>query len=318
MKKTGFDLVFDTAFASDLRIMEEASILKNKIDTGQKLPLFSSDCPAWIKFAEQFNPELLEQISPCKSPQQMIGSLLNRYWSEKNDINPENIYSVSITPCTARKFEAQRDEMTYKGVSSVDAVLTTREFIEFLNINGLDMLQMEEEEPDSPFNSRSSAAKITAVAGGGTEALLRTLYYLYENDNIDNFKIKQLRGLKNHKEYTAKIGKRTCNFAVVSGQNAAKKLLNEIQNGRDDLHYVEVMACQNGCIGGGGQPIGSDEKYLKLRYKTLYDMDSKESIKESYKNPSIQRIYKDLFQKPGSKKAEEFLYTHYTKRDIYL
>jgi iron only hydrogenase large subunit-like protein len=244
--------------------------------------------------------------------------LLNRYWSQNNGLNPEDVYSVSIAPCTARKFEAQRDEMTFKGVSAVDAVLTTREFIEFLKLNGIDMLQLDEEEPDEPFNSRSSAARITAVSGGGTEALLRMLYYLYENDNIENFKIKQLRGLKSRKEYTAKIGKRSINFAVVSGQGEAKKLLEEIKNGRNDLHYVEVMACTNGCIAGGGQPIGSDEKYLKLRYKTLYDMDSKESIKESYKNPALLKLYDELFKEPGSEKSKAFIYTNYGKREVYL
>ncbi len=318
LKKTGFDMVFDTAFATDLRLMEEAAILKQRLESGEKLPMFSSDCPAWIKYAEQFNPELLPFISPVKSPQQIIGTLLNRYWSQQHDLNPDDIYSVSIAPCTARKFEAQRDEMTFKGVSAVDAVMTTREFVEFLKLNGIDMLQLDEEEPDAPFNSRSSAAKITAVGGGGTEALVRMLHYMYEKDNIDNFKIKQLRGLKSRKEYTAKIGKQNINFIAVSGQHEAAALLDEIKQGRNDVQYVEVMACTYGCIGGGGQPIISDEKYLKLRYKTLYDMDSKESIKESYKNPALIRLYNELLKEPLSEKSREFLYTKFTERKVYL
>ncbi|MFO8086534.1 MAG: [FeFe] hydrogenase, group A [Bacteroidales bacterium] len=318
LKKTGFDMVFDTSFATDLRIMEEATVLKNRLAQKKQLPMISSDCPAWIKYAEQFAPDFLDHLSPCMSPQQIMGTLINRYWADKQDIQPENVYSVSITPCTARKFEAQRKEMTYKGNSGVDAVLTTREFIEFLNLNGIDILQLNEEQADEPFNSRSSAAKITAVSGGSTEALLRTLYYLYEQDNIGNFRIKQLRGFKNRKEYTAKIGAHSINFVTVSGQGEAKKLLDEIRNGRSDIDYIEVMACPKGCIGGGGQPIGTDEKYLKLRYKTLYDMDSKESIKESYKNPGLQNLYKDYLSGAGSKQARELFYTTYSKRDIFL
>lgn len=318
LKKIGVDAVFDTSFGSDLRIMEEAHILKERLDNGGKLPMFSSDCPAWIKYAEQFKPEFLPQISPCKSPQQLIGTLLNRHWSNINQIKPENIYSVSITPCTARKFEAQRDEMTFKGVSAVDAVFTTREFIEFLNLHGIDMLQLDDESLDEPFHSRSSAAKITAFAGGGTEALLRTLYYLYYEDNVENFKIKQLRGFKNRKEYSLKLADKTVNFAAVNGQGEAARLLQEIRDGRDDLHYVEVMACPNGCIGGGGQPITADDKVMRMRYKTLYDMDSRESIKESYKNPALIKLYDELLTGPGSEKSCELIYTNYTKRDVYL
>ncbi|MCF8328579.1 MAG: 4Fe-4S binding protein, partial [Bacteroidales bacterium] len=318
LKKIGFDKVFDTSFATDIRIMEEAYLLKQKLDNNISGPMFSSDCPAWIKYAEQFAPEFLPQISPLKSPQQILGTLLNRHWSKKQDLKPDEVYSVSIAPCTARKFEAQRDEMTYKGISAVDAVLTTREFIEFLKINGIDILQMEDEAPDEPFSSRSSAAKITAVSGGGTEALVRMLYYLYENDNIDNFRIKQLRGFKNRKEYTAKMGKRSINFAAVSSQKEAKLLLDELRNGRNDLDYVEVMSCENGCICGGGQPIGNEDKYSKLRYKTLYDMDSKESIKESYKNPGLQKLYDSLQTKPGDEQNKALFHTDFTKRDVYL
>ena len=318
LKKIGFDQVFDTSFATDLRLMEEAHLLKERLDNNAPGPMFSSDCPAWIKYAEQFTPEFLPQISSLKSPQQMLGTLLNRYWSKTQGLKPEEVYSVSIAPCTARKFEAQRDEMTYKGVSAVDAVLTTREFIEFLKINGIDILQMEDEQPDEPFSSRSSAAKITAVSGGGTEALVRMLYYLYENDNIDNFKIKQLRGFKNRKEYSIKMGNRNVNFAAVSGQRETKLLLDEIKNGRQDLDYVEAMACINGCICGGGQPIGNEDKYSKLRYKTLYDMDSKESIKESYKNPGVQRLYDALKANPGDEKLQDLFRTEYNKREVYL
>ncbi|MFO8053890.1 MAG: [Fe-Fe] hydrogenase large subunit C-terminal domain-containing protein [Bacteroidales bacterium] len=318
LKKIGFDKVFDTAFATDIRIMEEAKILKDRIDHGSQFPLLSSDCPAWIKYAEQAMPNILEYISPCKSPQQITGTLLNRYWSEQNNIRPEDIYSVSIAPCTARKFEAQREEMSYRGVSAVDAVLTTREFIELINLNGIDMLKLEEEQSDAPFHSRSSAAKITAISGGGTEALIRALYFLYENDNIPSFKIKQLRGLKSHKAYTAIIGKHHINFAAVSGQHEARVLLDKILHKENKLHYIEVMACTHGCIGGGGQPTGSDPGSIKLRYKALYDMDSKESIKESYKNPGLIKLYKSYLQDTGSKKSTSLIYTSYSPRKVYL
>lgn len=318
LKKIGFDIVFDTAFATNLRIMEEAHILKKRINNNENLPMFSSDCPAWIKYAEQYNPELLPRISPCKSAQQSMGTLINRYWSQAQNLNPENIYSVSLTPCTARKFEAQREEMTSKGISDVDAVLTTREFIELLKLHGIDILQLEDEAPDIPFHSRSSAARITGFAGGSTEAMVRMLYYLYWDDSVENFRIKQLRGFKSHKEYSLRLGDKTINFAAVNRQGKAARLLEEIKNGRDDLHYVEVMSCSNGCIGGGGQPSHTDEKSIRTRYKTQYDSDNKESIKESCKNPDLIKLYKNLLITPGSEKSQELLHTTYSKRDVYL
>ncbi len=318
LKRMGFQYVFDTGFTADLWALEEASILKKRVEQGIQTPLLSSHCPAWVKYAEQTHHSLLEDLSPCKSPQQIMGSLLNRHWSAQKGIHPGSVYSVSLAPCTARKFEAQRDEMTFRGVSAVDAVLTTREFIELVRLNGIDMMQLEESRADQPFSSRSSAAKITGVAGGSTESVIRALYQMVENENFPGFKVKQMRGLKNRKEYTAKIGKHQIRMAAVNGQHEASKVLEEVKKGRSKYDYIEVMACENGCIGGGGQPIGEPQETIKQRYKTLYDMDRTEAIKEPGKNPGLQTLFQKLLKEPGSEKCREFIHTHYTPREVYL
>lgn len=319
LKRMGFQYVFDTGFAGDLWAMEEASILKSRIEQGIQAPMLSSSCPAWVKYAEQTHHQILENLSPCKSPQQIMGSLLNRYWSEQKGIHPASIYSVSLAPCTARKFEAQRDEMTFRGVSAVDAVLTTREFIELIRLNGIDMTRLEESRAHNPFNSRSTASRISSVAGGSTEAVVRALYHMMEKESFPGFKIKQMRGLKSRKEYTAKIGSHEIKLVAVNGQHEANKLLEEVKKGRNTFHYIEVMACENGCIGGGGQPIIDDQQeHIKQRYKIIYDMDRTEAIKEPGKNPGLQGLFEKLLKEPGSKKCRELIHTHYYPREVYL
>ncbi len=318
LRRIGFDKVFDTTFAADLTIMEEGSELINRIQNGGKLPLITSCCPAWIKYAEEFTPDFLDNISSCKSPQQMLGAVLKSYYAEKQNIKPENIYSVSIMPCTAKKFEGQRDEMTNNGITDVDAVLTTRELAELINTFGIDFKNLEPELTDSPHGVRSSAGKLFGVSGGVMEAAIRTAYFKLTGKELMNFKVNAVRGLEGRKEAKVNINDMDLGVAVVSGLANAKKLLDEIKAGRDDIHFIEIMACPGGCIGGGGQKINADEDALKERMKALYIIDEKETLKVSHKNPEVIELYNKFLGEPNSHKAHELLHTSYQKREVLL
>lgn len=280
--------------------------------------MFSSCCPGWIKYVEQFRPEFIPNLSTCKSPQQMLGALINSYYADFVGISTENIYSVSAMPCIAKKFEGQREQMTHKGITDVDAVLTTRELARLIRLNGIDINHSDPEHADVPFQTRSSAGKLFAISGGVTEAILRTFHYRVTGKEMQQFKLTDAKGSKNRKEAHIKIGDITLGVAVVNGLGAASKLLDEISAGRSDLHFVEVMACQGGCVNGGGQPIPKDALSLKTRIKTILDIDEKESIKVSHKNPAIIEIYKSLLTEPLSEKAMELLHTSYAKREVLL
>ncbi|MBN2662426.1 MAG: iron hydrogenase small subunit [Bacteroidales bacterium] len=318
LRAIGFDKVFDTTFSADLTIMEEGTELINRIKNGEKLPLITSCCPAWVKYAEEFYPEFLTNISSCKSPQQMLGAILKSYYAQKNNINPANIYSVAIMPCTAKKFEGQRDEMTNNGYSDVDAVLTTRELSELIKTFGIDFKNIEPELTDSPHGVRSTAGKLFGVSGGVMEAAIRTAYFKLTGSELLNFKVKSVRGLKGRKEAKIKIDNLELGVAVVSGLANAKILLEEIKNGRDDLHFIEIMACPGGCIGGGGQKINADENALKERMKALYIIDENETLKVSHKNPEVIELYKNFLEEPNSHIAHKLLHTTYKKRDVLL
>ncbi len=314
LRKIGFDIVFDTSFSADLTIMEESAELIQRISDDGKLPMITSCCPAWIKYAEQFQTDFLENLSTCKSPQQMMGAMIKSFYAETENLKPENIFSVSIMPCTAKKFEQQRDEMTQKGIADVDAVLTTRELAKLIRLFNIDMDNLEPELADSPLGTRSSAGKIFGTSGGVMEAALRTTYAKITGKEMKKFKIHEVRGHKGRKEANLKIGEINLGVAVVSGLKEAETLLQEIREGRDDIHFIEVMACPGGCIAGGGQPINSKPKAIKSRMKSLYEIDEKESIKVSHRNPSIIEIYQQYLGKPLSAKSHELLHTTYTKR----
>jgi len=318
LRKMGFDLVFDTSFSADLTIMEESAELIHRITTGGKLPMVTSCCPGWVKYAEQFQTDMLDNLSTCKSPQQMMGAMIKSYYAEMEGLKPENIYSVSIMPCTAKKFEQQRDEMTQHGISDVDAVLTTRELARLIRLYKIDMENIEPELADSPLGTRSSAGKIFGTSGGVMEAALRTAYYKLTGKELIKFKIQEVRGNKARKETKVKIGDLELGIAVVSGLKEAELLFSEIREGRNDLHFIEVMACPGGCIAGGGQPIGANEEAVKARMRSLYDIDEKESIKVSHKNPSIVEIYAKYLGEPLGEKSHHLLHTHYSKRDVLL
>lgn len=315
-RKLGFDKVFDTTFSADLTIMEESNELIDRLENDGALPLITSCCPAWVKYAETIEQDFIPNISSCKSPQQMLGAVIKTYFAEKEKVDADKIYSVSIMPCTAKKFEGQRNEMTKKGISDVDAVLTTREFVDFVKMNGIDIHNIDPEMADSPLGIRSSAGKLFGASGGVMEAAIRTAYYRLTGEDMVQFKVPQVRGLKGRKEAKINVNGIELGVAVVSGLQNAKELLEEIRNGRDDIHFVEVMACPGGCIAGGGQRIGADQDDITARMKALYQIDETDSIKVSHKNPEIKELYETFLGEPGSHICHELLHTHYEKRQV--
>jgi iron-only hydrogenase group A len=316
LRRMGFNFVFDTSFSADLTIMEEASELVHRVTNGGVLPMITSCCPGWVKYAEEFGHDILPNLSSCKSPQQMMGAIIKSYFAESEGIAPENIYSVSVMPCTAKKFEQQREEMTQNGISDVDAVLTTRELARLIRMYGIDIHKMEPELADSPLGTRSSAGKIFGSSGGVMEAAIRTAHYLITGKEMVKFQVKALRGLQGRKEAHVQIGDLNVGVAVVSGLKNAADLMEEVRNGRNDIHFIEVMACPGGCINGGGQPIGTDEEAVKARMATLYDIDEKDAIKASHKNPYIVELYDKFLGKPLGHKSHHLLHTHYQKREV--
>ena len=318
LRKMGFHYVFDSAFSADLTIMEEGSELVQRITNGGKLPMVTSCCPGWVKYAEEFLPDMLDNLSTCKSPMQMMGSLIKSYFADKNGLDSEQIYSVAIMPCTAKKFEQQREEMTSDGISDVDAVLTTRELVRLINLFGIDIKNLEPELADSPLGMRSSAGKIFAASGGVMEAAIRTAHYLITGKDLTAFRVKAVRGLEGRKESKINIDGLELGVAVVSGLKNARKLFDEIRNGRDDIHFIEVMACPGGCINGGGQPIGVCEENVRARMRSLYSIDDSDSIKMSHHNPYITQLYKEFLGEPLGHRSHELLHTHYQKREVLL
>jgi len=318
LRKIGFDKIFDTTFAADLTIMEESAELIERLNNNGVLPMITSCCPAWIKYAEEFASDFLPNLSTCKSPQQMLGAVLKSYYAEISGTKPEDLYVVSIMPCSAKKFEGQREEMTQKGISDIDAVLTTRELVDFFRLFGIRIDKLEAERADSPHGIRSSAGKLFGVSGGVMEAALRTAYFKITNKELPHFKINEIRGLSGRKEMQIQINGLNLGIAVVDGLANANILLEEIRHGRKDLHFIEVMACPAGCIGGGGQPLRKNDDALRERMKSLYRIDENESIKVSHKNPEVIELYQAFLGKPLGEKSHEILHTTYTKRDVLL
>lgn len=316
LRKMGFDTVFDGAFSADLTIMEEGSELIHRIQNGGKLPMFTSCCPAWVKYIEEFAPDLLDHLSSAKSPMQMMGAMIKTYWAEKKGINPENIYSVGIMPCIAKKFEAQRVEMTHRGVTDVDAVLTTRELVGLMKIYGIDINSLEPECSDTTMGIRSSAGKIFGAAGGVMEAAVRTAHKLITGEEMPNLRIEALRGFEPVKRTTVKIGDLDLNLAAVNGLAGVRQIIDDIRSGKNDLHFIEVMACPGGCINGGGQPLAVKEENIRKRMASLYTIDSTETLRTSHSNPEIQQIYKEYLGEPLSERSHHLLHTHYEHREV--
>jgi len=314
LKKLGFNHVFDTNFTADLTIMEEGTELVKRIKEGGALPMFTSCCPGWIKFAEHFYPQLLPNLSSCKSPQQMFGALAKTYFAKQAGIDPSRIVSVSVMPCTAKKFEAQRPEMNASGYRDVDYVLTTREIARMIKEAGIDFASLPDAPAEELMGSYTGAGTIFGATGGVMEAALRTAYKLVTGKELEAIDIKPVRGLKGVKEATVDVGGLQVKVAVAHGMGNARKLLDPAAAGQAPYHFIEIMACPGGCVGGGGQPIGFNLEVRATRANCLYDEDKSLTYRKSHENPAIQKIYADYLEKPLGEKSHHLLHTKYTSR----
>ena len=314
----GFDRVFDTNFAADLTIIEEGSELLKRVKEGGKLPLITSCSPGWIKFIEHFYPELLPHLSTCKSPHQMLGALCKTYFAKKEGINPKDMVVVSVMPCTAKKFECTRPEMTDSGYKDVDYVLTTREFAKMIKEAGIDFRNLEDGTYDNPMGEYTGAATIFGATGGVMEAALRTAYELATGKTLEDIDFVQVRGLNGIKEATIPVeGIGDVKVAVAHGLGNARKLMERIKSGEAGYHFIEIMACPGGCVGGGGQPIPVDARIRTLRAQALYSEDKSLKYRKSHENPSIKKIYEEFLKEPLGEKSHKLLHTKYTPRNRY-
>ncbi len=320
LRRLGFDGVFDTNFAADLTIMEEAHELISRIKNGEKLPLITSCSPGWIKFLEHFYPELIENASTCKSPMQMESALLKTYYAEKMNIDPKNIYVVAIMPCVAKKYEARRPEhYTEYDKPYTDAVLTTRELIWMIKAFGVDFINLPETEFDNPLGYSTGAGDIFGSTGGVMEAALRTAYEVITGETIKELEFTNVRAVEGLKESTIQIGDLSLNVAVSNGLNNAKKLLEKVKSGEKEYHLIEIMACPGGCVAGGGQPLTNagdyvyplDPELIRRRQNILYKIDQKKELRKSHDNPFIKKLYEEFLGEPGSEKAHHLLHTSY-------
>lgn len=318
LRRIGFDRVFDTSFAADLTIMEEGSELAHRIRTGGVLPMLTSCSPGWIKFLEQTYPSLIPNLSTCKSPQQMMGAVIKSFWAQRENLKPADIVSVSIMPCTAKKFECAREEMAHGFVPDVDYVLTTRELGQLFRMFGLDLGAIAPETADTPFGERSSAGKLFGASGGVMEAAIRSAHFLLTGKELKEPKIQAIRGLKGCKILHAEIGDLKIGAAVVSGLGNASKLLDEVIAGRNDLHFIEVMTCPGGCINGGGQPLGAHLDAIRARMQTLYQIDRDAPLRVSHNNASVQRLYREFLGEPLGEMSHHLLHTHYHPREVLI
>ncbi len=315
LRRLGFKKVFDTNFAADLTIMEEAGELISRIKSGKKpLPMFTSCCPGWVKFAEMNYPDLLENISTCKSPHEMEGAVLKTYYAHKMGIDPSDIYVVSIMPCTVKKYESARAELSEHSMHDVDAVLTTRELVRFFKIAGIKFEDLPGEDFDNPLGESTGAAAIFGTSGGVMEAALRTAFYQLTGKECNKPEFEAVRGSSGIKEASIKIGELTLNVAVVNGIGNIRPILDEIRAGKSKYHFIEVMSCPGGCVNGGGQPIHQDPARVIGRMKALYRLDENAASRSSHNNLSVKTLYKEFFGEPNSEKAHSILHTKYFDR----
>ncbi len=316
LRKLGFNKVFDTNFTADLTIIEEGNELLKRVKQGGKLPMITSCSPGWIKFCEHFYPDLLDHLSTCKSPQQMFGALAKTYYAQTAGIDPKDIVSVSIMPCTAKKFESARPEMNASGYRDVDYVLTTRELARMIKEAGIDFLNLWDEDYDAPMGEYTGAATIFGTTGGVMEAALRTVYAVVTGENLPSLDITPVRGLEGVKEATVKVGALgDVKVAVAHGLGNARKVMDRIREGKADYAFIEIMCCPGGCIAGGGEPIPTNNKIRMLRAAALYQDDGQvQKNRQSHENPSITKIYETFLKEPLGHKSHELLHTHYTKR----
>ncbi|MBN1478735.1 ferredoxin [candidate division KSB1 bacterium] len=313
LRRMGVDYVFDTNFSADLTIIEEANELLHRYSNGGTIPMLTSCSPGWIKYIEHNYPDLLENLSTCKSPHQMQGALIKSFWAEKMFLDPGNIFVVSVMPCTAKKFEAQRPELgeTYQ---DVDAVITTRELALMIKNAGIDFTRLNDEYFDDPLGESTGAAVIFGATGGVMEAALRTAYFTLTGHEMDDIDFRPVRGLHGVKEADVKINGIELRVAAVSSLRNIKPILDSIRDGETPYHFIEVMACPGGCINGGGQPLPSDPEKTEKRMHAIYQIDRELAKRCSHHNESVQKLYTDFLGEPNSHKAHELLHTHYVNR----
>lgn len=317
LRRLGFDKVFDTDFTADLTILEEGSEFLERLTKGGTLPLITSCSPGWIKFIEHFYPDLLPNLSTCKSPQQMFGALAKTYYAEKMGIDPKDIFVVSIMPCTAKKFEAKRPEMTSSGYPDIDVVLTSRELGRMLKQAGIDWDALEEEDYDAPLGISTGAAVIFGATGGVMEAALRTAYELATGKELPSVDFHDVRGFQGIKEATVDVDGTKVNVAVAHTLGNARKVLDRVKSGEANYHFIEIMACPGGCIGGGGQPIPTNTEIRLKRIAAIYRADEMMTIRKSHENPVIKQLYEEYLGQPLSHRSHELLHTHYHARSKY-
>ena len=321
LKKMGFDKVFDTSFSADLTVLEETHEFLERVQKGEHLPQFTSCCPAWVKYAEQYHPQLLSQLSSCRSPQQMFGSVAKRFFTRDMNIDPKDLVVVSIMPCTAKKFEGKRPEFTVEvdgvKVPDVDSVLTTQELARMIKEYGFDFANLEPEPLDMPFGLSTGAGMIFGNSGGVAEAVLRAAEEMATGQSTGQVKFSQVRGLEGIREAEVEVAGNKVRLAVVHSLSNAKALLEKIAKGEAEYHLIEVMACPGGCIGGGGQPLPNDTGARLKRRKGLYTVDKQQPLRKSQDNPLLQNLYTKWLDKPGSEVAHNTLHTDYgTRRRI--
>ncbi len=316
LRRIGFDRVFETSFAADLTVMEEASELAARLRAGGPFPMMTSCSPGWIKYVEQFHPDFLPNLSSCKSPQMMLGALVKSIFAEREKRDPASIFSVAVMPCVAKKFEAGRPEMSRNGLADVDAVLTTRELARLLRMRGIELTKLDPETADSPFGERSTAGKLFGGSGGVMESALRTAHFLLTGRELDDLKIQAVRGLEGVKEVRVQIGDVTLGAAVVSGLANARMLLDQVRAGRKDLHFIEVMTCPGGCINGGGQIRGVSPEAIRARLQSLYNIDRDGQKRTAHGNAAVRRLYEEFLGEPLGKRSHELLHTHYEPREV--
>ena len=323
LRRIGFDKVFDTDFGADLTIMEEGTELLQRIQNGGVLPMITSCSPGWVKFCEHNYPEFLPNLSSCKSPHEMFGAIIKSYYAQKAGIDPKDIYVVSVMPCTAKKFEASRDELAATGTPDVDAVITTRELAKMIKQSGIQYDKLPDEVFDSPFGDEATGAGVIFGATGGVmEAALRTVAEILSGKSLDKVEFEAVRGLDGVKIASVEAGGKTIRAAIAHGLGNARKLLDSIKAGETEVDFIEIMACPGGCVTGGGQPIVSSRVRMDVnvsaeRAKAIYAEDASLSLRKSHENPYIKELYSEFLGEPCGHKSHELLHTHYVARPKY-
>ena len=316
LKALGFDYVFDTNFAADLTIMEEANEFVNRFVKGKNLPILTSCCPAWVNFMEHEYPDLLQHLSTCKSPQSMFSPIARHYFAEKVlNKKPDEVIVMSIMPCVAKKYEVSREELGRDGYLDTDISLTTRELARMIKEAGIELDNLEEAEFDSPLGYSTGAADIFGATGGVLEAALRTAYHDITKEEAPSLDFKEVRGMTGIKEASLEIAGHTVNVAATSSLGNARKLMDELRQGNSKYHLIEIMACPGGCVSGGGQPYNhGDYDIVKARAKALYEIDAHKKDRLSHHNPDIIKLYDEFLGERGGHKAHDLLHTKYSDK----